>query len=283
MTTTPTPIPNEHMARHMARLMLNIIGVDPDPLSELVFMKEIVPSDSNYNPTVHRQKEYELSLPLAGMGTIENALRTWARPVRLEGTNCYYDPDTGRPISAEMSEKLDELPNTLVLSFPRSSHTTEPLSLSMQLDLDKLSGVLVTPNVDAKYQLTAFLVGRLRGNTPDDDFILWHGYIRVPGEQPDWRRVNSNVDCLQYTNATCVTAEDISHILKGDVAGLFPLTVWYQKEDADVQVTTPSIEKWEAGWRSDAEYSVAMDEGSHLTPTIAVGIPVAANVARSPL
>lgn len=277
----PTPIPNEHIARSVARKLLNIEGSDGDPRFRHAFYTHITPSHwlrrHFYGEKIHREESYKINLIAKNMATLENSFKDWAVVERLEGDNCYHHETAGE-IAADVFVRLGELPDTLAISINRADYdyelnkfyvVTDALKIPTTLDRTSLWNVLETPS-HVKFQLLACVFGTYEVG---DEKIIWHGYMRVPGTQ-DWRQVNSNVECFQYTQQELIPTERVMRFLNGDVKGHFPLMAWYQQEDVNVELSTPSVSVWEQGWRQDVEYSIESDTGASFTQA-AVGIPVA--------
>lgn len=283
MQMSARPIPNEHIVRSLARNLNGIIGMDGDQRFKHTFINYVEPARWVYRKLVgsemRSQESYDLRLSVAEIGTLKDALKVWANTERLDGNNCYHHDTLGR-IEADKYVRLGELPDTLLVDLVRVHFDfelgkmkvrTNPVKLPMTLDCAELSDVLENPS-GVKYNLLACLVGTMRRETPDDEYIIWDAYVRVPGSEA-WHNINSIAKCLKYTDAPTVSAEFMTRTLDGET-DLFSMKGWYQKADADVQVTTPSVAAWEESWREDAEYSVAMDTGGPRVGA-AVGIPVA--------
>lgn len=280
---TARPIPNEHIARALARNLNGIIGTDCDERFEHTFVNHVEPARwvarQLVGNQVRSEQSFELHLSANEASTLTDSLKEWAETERLEGDNCYFDDTLGR-IDADKYVRLGELSDTLAVHLDRHRFdfetggmkvSTNPVKLPATLDCAELSDVLETPS-DVKYNLLACLVGTLRRETPDDNYVFWEAYVRVPGSDA-WHRIDSIARCLKYTDAPTVSAEFMARVLDGET-DLFSMKGWYQKADADVQMTTPSIAAWEESWREAAEHSVAMDTGG-LQVQAAVGIPVA--------
>ena len=282
------PIPNEHIARSITRNILNIVGADADGRYEHTLVHRITPASQVHRLScgseVRSEKSYELTVTRwEGAGTLKDALVKWATPERLDGDNCYHFDNLGK-IEADCGVRLGELPDTLLLSLNRYVFNFEtrdmdviadPINVPMTLNCAELGDVLETPS-EVQYNLIACMVGQLRRRTPDDNYIHWHAFIRVPGAE-EWHCIAKNplAEGLQYTTQRTRSTKYVRRLLKGKT-GHFCMKVWYQKTDAVVQVTTPSVAAWEESWHEDLEYSVGLDNPCSTTESkVAIGIPVA--------
>lgn len=284
------PIPNEHIARSVTRNLLNIVGMDGDERYEHTIINRITPASRlarwSYGSEVRSQQSYQLTVNGRGAGTLKDALVEWATPERLDGDNCYRHDKLGK-IEADCGYRLGELPDTLLVHLARSQFNFEtgqmdivadPVSVPITLNCAEFSDVLETPS-EVQYNLIACVVGRLRRRTPDDNYIWWHALIRVPGAE-QWHCIAESVlaQGLQYTTQRTRSTECVRRLLNGET-GHFCMRAWYQKANAVVQVTTPSVAAWENSWREDLEYSVRMDNaGGMAGPDVTIGIPFALSV-----
>ena len=283
------PIPNEHIARSVTRNLLNIIGVDGDERYEHTIIRRVTPVSRlarlEVGSEVKSEQSYELMVNGRSAGTLKDALGEWATPERMDGDNCYHFDKLGK-IEADCGYRLGELPDTLLVYLSRWQFNFEtgqmntiadPVSVPITLNCAEFSNVLETPS-EVQYNLIACMVGRLRRHTPDDNYTIWHALIRVPGAER-WHCIAENAvaEGLQYTTQRTRSTERVRRLLNGET-GHFCIRAWYQKADAVVQVTTPSVAAWEESWREDFEHSVRMDNaGGMIGPDVAIGIPVALN------
>lgn len=323
------PIPNEHIARAVARSLLNIIGIDLDTRYKHTYCNQIVFENDAVTLTRMRTESfngmqgrivfcstpgrvgvrlhngslisvrlecvlsgdkkgeelsYELILPTKNASTMKGALEQWATFEVLEGDNCYHHNRLGA-IKAYRRSLLDKLPDTLLINLNRMEFnfeqgefeaTTNPVNVPLVLNCAELTEVTKEPS-EVAYSLVAFMVGRLRRRTPDDHYVFWYAYIREPGAGR-WHQISQNPisESMQYTAQTSLPTAIILDLLSGDsVGGEFCMKAWYQRSDAVVQATVPSVAAWEASWREDLEHSVAMENGGSKYSDVAVGVPVA--------
>ena len=286
------PIQNEHIARSLARNLLNIIGSDNDPRFRHTLIHRVTLANSAYrllyDPKESSQSECELHVPVENVETLKNALVKWATPERLDGDNCYRHDRLGY-VHADKDVRLGDLPDTLLIIFSRTYYNfelnrrdthTDDVSVPLTLNCAELTEVLNEPST-VQYNLMAFVVGRLRRRTPDDEYIFWHAYIRVPGSD-QWHPVEHNPisETVQYPSLSSLPTATILDLLTGESpAGEFCMKAWYQRSDATVQATVPSVAAWEESWREELEYSVGMEQGGGMPGAgVAVGIPVAVMV-----
>ena len=287
------PIPNEHIARSVARTLLNIVGVDADERYKHTFINRVTPARwlyrTIYGSEERSEESYDLHLPAQGANTLKEALLEWATPERLDGDNCYNHDRLGA-IEADKGVRLGTLPDTLLINFNRMKYNfdldrmdvvTNPINVPLTLNCAELTEVLQEPSA-VQYNLLAFVVGTLRRRTPDDQYIYWSGYIRVPGSER-WHYIEkcSISECVQYTARLSLPTESVCNLLTGESpGGEFCMKAWYQRLDTVVQVTTPSVAAWEESWREEFEVSVSMDQGGGMpSSNVAVGVPVADAVA----
>ena len=286
------PIPNEHIARSVTRNLLNIVGTDSDDRFKHTFIHTVTPAHRAhrwfYGSKVRPEESYELTVNGRSGGTLKDALVEWAKPEQLDGDNCYYHDSLGM-IEADKIVRLGELPDTLLVDLARwyfnvernrMDIVTDPVNVPMTLNCADLGNVIAAPS-EVQYNLMALLVGQLRRRTPDDNYVLWHAYIRVP-ESDQWHVIDRSplAEGLQYPTQRSLPTNTILDLLtSGNVRGEFCMKAWYQKADVTVQVTTPSVAAWEESWQDDAEFSVGMDNpGGRGGEDVAVGIPVAVAV-----
>jgi hypothetical protein len=285
------PIHNEHIARSVARNLLNIIGMDSDERYKHTFINRVEPVNWAvrrwYGVDERSEDSYELMLSAQDVGTLENALVAWAARERLDGDNCYHHHRLG-PIEAYKNVLLGELPDTLLINLDRSQYNfelnrfdviTNPVSVPLTLHFSDLE-VLKEPSM-VQYNLMAFVVGKLRRRTLDDQYIYWHAYIRIP-RSDQWHYIEQNPisECVQYPTLSSLSTESVRDLLTGDTpGGEFCMKAWYQRCDAAVRATTPSVAAWEESWRDDLAYSVNMEQGGSMPASdVAIGIPIAVTI-----
>lgn len=323
------PILNEHIARAVARSLLNIVGFDFDTrykhtyCNQFMFENDAVTltrmRTQSYNGMqghlvfrntpgrvgvrLHngslisvrlecvlssddrtQQLSYELDLPTKNASTMNDALKQWASFELFDGDNCYHHDRFGA-IKAYRRSVLDKLPDTLLINLNRTDYdfeqqqfvpTTNPVNVPLVLNCAELTEVTKELS-EVVYNLVAFMVGRLRRHTPDDHYVFWYAYIRVPGGD-QWHQIMQNPisESMQYTAQTSLPTAVILDLLSGNsVGGEFCMKAWYQRSDAPVLESVPSVAAWEASWREDLEHSVAMQNGCSKYSDVAVGVPVA--------
>ena len=240
-----------------------------------------------YGVEERSEESYELHLPVKDVDTLQESLNEWAEPERLEGDNCYTHPSLGS-IEANKNVMLDVLPDTMLINFNRMEYNfvshrmdvvSKPINVPLTFSCSELANVLHKPST-TQYHLVAFMVGSLRRRTPDDQYVCWHAYIRVPNTD-EWHYIDRNpiAECVQYTTRHSIPTEHVLDLLSGESSGdEFLMKAWYQRLDAVVQSTTPSVAAWEESWREELEISVGMDQGtgSHRSSAqVAIGVPVA--------
>ena len=277
-------IPNPHIARSVTRNLLNIVGTDSDYRFKHTFINTVTPAHWAhrwfYGSKVRPEKSYQLTVNGRSGGTLKDALVEWAKPERLD-----YDHDYLGIIEADKRTRLGELPDTLLVDLSRwyfnvernrMDIVTDPVNVPITLNCADLGNVLAAPS-EVQYNLMAFQVGQLRRRTPDDNYVLWRAYIRVPGSD-QWHVIDRSplAEGLQYPTQRSLPTNTILDLLTGgNVLGEFCMKAWYQKADVTVHVTTPSVAAWEESWQEDAEFSVGMDNpGGRGGEDVAVGIPI---------
>lgn len=248
---------NGHIACDLARCLES-----PDPFNQddpkfaFSICNNVRPVSEPY-ATVRRSEQADQILIQGafeeGVCNLRGILKGFFAVERLEKTaelDNRYCTDDGTKCDADMWMEIERLPDTLGVQLVRHYYDFEAqrMALNMrgvvypkEIDFrDATYARFLTPALAAddtvfkRYRLAAVQLGRRRA--PDEDYIVWWGYIRAPScyKARGWYEVNDWRACADYrTNGNPVSEETImSHVHGGD-DGTFCMKLYYRNAHAE--------------------------------------------------
>ena len=249
---------NGHIARDLAR---RLESPDPfnqdDPKFEFSYRNNVRPASEPEATVRQSEKADQIMIqgaPEEGVRDLRGVLKGFFKVEWLEKTaemDNRYQTDDGTMCNAAMWMEIERLPDTLGVQLVRHYYDFEAQRMALntrgvvypkEIDFhDPAWARFLTPaltvdrSVCKRYRLAAVQLGRRRG--PDEDYIVWWGYIRAPAcyrGGSKWYEVNDWRALADYrTKGKPVSEETVMGHVHGGDDGTFCMKFYYRNAHAE--------------------------------------------------